>query len=72
MISRRKYMSNLPKIKHHPSKKNRADGIVTNYQSQTKLSQTEQDQNTAGSIWLPGPEVCRKLQGSGPDCARQY
>ena len=29
MISRRKYMSNLPKIKHHPSKKNRADGIVT-------------------------------------------
>ena len=36
------------------------------------LSQTEQDQNLAGSIWLPGREVCRKLQGSGPDCARQY
>ena len=29
--------------------------------SQTKSSQTEQDRKMAGSIWLPGPEVSRKL-----------
>ena len=23
------------------------------------------------SVWLPGPEVCRKLEGSWPDCTRQ-
>ena len=40
--------------------------------SQTKSSQTEPDQIMAGSIWLPAPEVCRKLEGSDPDCARQH
>ena len=40
--------------------------------SQTKSSQTEPDQKMAGSIWLPAPKVCRKLEGSGPDCARQH
>ena len=40
--------------------------------SQTKSSQTEQDQKMAGSIWLPGPEICRKLKGSWPDYARQH
>ena len=28
-------------------------------------------QKIAGSIWFPGPEVCRKLEGNWPDCARQ-
>ena len=40
--------------------------------SKTKSSQTEPDQKMAGSIWLPGPEVYRKLQGSWPDYARQH
>ena len=30
------------------------------------------DQKMAGSIWLPAPEVCRKLETSWPDCARQH
>ena len=40
--------------------------------SQTKSSQTEPDQKMAGSIWLPAPEVCRKLETSWPDWARQH
>lgn len=39
---------------------------------QTKLCQTEPDEKVAGSIWLPGPEVCRKLEGSWLDCASQH
>ena len=44
------------------------------HQAQTarqKLYQTEPDEKAAGSVWLPGPEVCRKLEGSWPDCIRQ-
>ena len=40
------------------------------HQDQTKSSQTEPDQKMAGSIWLPAPEPCRKLETSWPDCAR--
>ena len=29
------------------------------------------DKKVAGSVWLPGPKVCRKLEGSWPDCTRQ-
>ena len=29
-------------------------------------------QKMAGSIWLPAPELCRKLEASWPDCARQH
>ena len=39
--------------------------------SQTKSCQTEPDEKVAGSVWLPGPEVWRKLEGSWPDCTRQ-
>ena len=39
--------------------------------SQTKSCQTEPDEKVAGSVWLPGPKVCRKLEGSWPDCTRQ-
>ena len=35
-------------------------------------AQTEPDEKVAGSVWLPGPEVCRKLQESCPDDARQH
>ena len=40
--------------------------------SQTKSCQTEPDEKVAGSVWLPGPKVCRKLEGSWPDCTRQH
>ena len=42
--------------------------------SSTRLdcNQTEPDKKIAGSSWLPGPEVCRKLKVSWPDCARQH
>ena len=39
--------------------------------NQTKSCQTEPDEKVAGSVWLPGPKVCRKLEGSWPDCTRQ-
>ena len=39
--------------------------------SQTKSYQTEPGEKAADSVWLPGPEVCRKLEGSWPDCTRQ-
>ena len=39
--------------------------------SQTKSCQTEPDEKVAGSVWLPGPKVCRKLEGKWPDCTRQ-
>ena len=42
-----------------------AYGMVTpSPDSQTKSCQTVPDQKNAGSIWLLGPEVCRKLEGS--------
>ena len=31
---------------------------------QNKWYQTEPDEKLAGSVWLTGPEVCRKLKGS--------
>ena len=41
------------------------NGMVTpSPDSQTKSCQTVPDQKFAGSIWLPGPEVCRTLEGS--------
>ena len=33
-------------------------------QQTTKSSITDQDQNMAGSMWLPASKVCRKLEGS--------
>ena len=39
--------------------------------SQTKSNQKEPDEKVTGSVWLPGPEVCRKLEGSWLDCTRQ-
>ena len=37
-------------------------------QNHARRSQTEPDEKVAGSVWLPGPKVCRKLEGSWPDC----
>ena len=49
-----------------------ADGLATSSpDSQTKSCQMEPDEKIAGSVWLPGPKVCRKLEGSWPDCTRQ-
>ena len=39
------------------------------HKAQTKSYQTEPDEKAAGSIWLPGPEICRKLEGSWPQTA---
>ena len=39
--------------------------------NQTKSYLTEPDEKAAGSVWLPGPKVCRKLGGGWPDCTSQ-
>ena len=35
--------------------------------NQTKSCQTEPDEKVAGSVWLPGPKIGRKIEGSWPD-----
>ena len=48
-------------------------GPTQTYQIQIlkNVHETEPEVKVAGSVWLPGPEVCRKLEGQiEPDCAR--
>ena len=45
-----------------------SNGLATpSPDSQIKSYQTEPDEEVAGSVWLPGPEVGRKLEGSRTD-----
>ena len=49
-------------------------GPTQTYQIQIlkNVHETEPEVKVAGSVWLPGPEVCRKLEGSWPDGAKQH
>ena len=47
------------------------EAVAPSPDSQKKSCQTEPEEKVAGSVWLPGPEVGRKLKGSWPDCTRQ-
>ena len=48
------------------------NGLATPCPDSLKKSyQTEPAEKVPGSVWLPRPKVCRKLEGSWPDCTRQ-